>query len=572
MSVLQFCLGRPSVRWIPWCAAILFSFWFIGPFVLDLRHHAEIGFYPPRPGRMYPPPPPPMPRPPNAGAPPSIWAERAHQVRLAFVHAYDGYRKYAHGYDELRPLTAGSVNNFNGWGVTLFDAIDTMWIMGVWEPYQDAVEFVAGANFSMTDDEFAPFFETVIRYLGGLLSAYALSGEEVFLSRADDLGRMLLPAFDTPSGFPMYAVNTITGKTRPGWTGKALWAECLSNQVEFKYLAHLTGRPDFYRKSESAMSNMYAANVSGVFPTMWDIGSGSPANTQHSVGAYADSAHEYLLKQWLVTGRTEPKVRSLYIESANAIINNLLYVTPKRRLLYVTDTSGGIASHKFEHLSCFLPGLLALGAHTLSEDALSPRDRERHLLAAQGIAHTCWTTYNDMGTGLGPDEMTMAKWSPDADGKWVKHLEEWEKQGRLGEPPGVREVQREAEWGERDYTAMRPTYLLRPEAIESFYILWKTTGDEVWRERGYRIFQSIQRYARTEFGYASVGFVDSPIPTLRDEMPSYFLAETLKYLYLLFTDADVLPLDKWVLNTEAHPLPVFDWHNWERKLYNITTD
>ncbi|KAG9223623.1 hypothetical protein CCMSSC00406_0008506 [Pleurotus cornucopiae] len=123
-----------------------------------------------------------------------------------------------------------------------------MWIMGVWEPYQDAVEFVAGANFSMTDDEFAPFFETVIRYLGGLLSAYALSGEEVFLSRADDLGRMLLPAFDTPSGFPMYAVNTISGKTRPGWTGKALWAECLSNQVEFKYLAHLTGRPDFYHK------------------------------------------------------------------------------------------------------------------------------------------------------------------------------------------------------------------------------------------------------------------------------------------------------------------------------------
>ncbi len=101
--------------------------------------------------------------------------------------------------------------------------------MGVWEAYQDAVEFVAGAKFSMADvwylcdrrrtpltvaalaqDEFAPFFETVIRYLGGLLSAYALSGEEVFLSRADDLGRMLLPAFDTPSGFPMYAVNTLT--------------------------------------------------------------------------------------------------------------------------------------------------------------------------------------------------------------------------------------------------------------------------------------------------------------------------------------------------------------------------
>lgn len=143
----------------------------------------------------------------------------------------------------------------------------------------------------------------------------------------------------------------------------------------------------------------------------------------------------------------------------------------------MTDTSGGIASHKFEHLSCFLPGLLALGADTLGEDALSPRDRERHLFAAQGIAHTCWTTYNDMGTGLGPDEMTMAKWNPDGDGKWVKHLEEWEKQGRLGKPPGVGEVQREAEWSERDYTAMRPTYLLRPEVcrLRMAYIVRRRT-------------------------------------------------------------------------------------------------
>lgn len=59
-------------------------------------------------------------------------------------------------------------------------------------------------------NKYAPFFETVIRYLGGLLSAYALSGEAIFLSRADDLGTLMLPAFDTPSGFPMYSVNTVT--------------------------------------------------------------------------------------------------------------------------------------------------------------------------------------------------------------------------------------------------------------------------------------------------------------------------------------------------------------------------
>ena len=59
-------------------------------------------------------------------------------------------------------------------------------------------------------ETYVPFFETVIRYLGGLLSAYALSGEPILLARADDLGRMLLPAFNTTFGMPRFAVNTVT--------------------------------------------------------------------------------------------------------------------------------------------------------------------------------------------------------------------------------------------------------------------------------------------------------------------------------------------------------------------------
>ncbi|KAJ8495292.1 hypothetical protein ONZ45_g12916 [Pleurotus djamor] len=570
MSFLQSSFGRSKLRWAPWLLGLILSLWIIGPFLVNYRSRVDRLPEHQPPQRVHPPPPPPLPRPPTAGAPPSDWAERAHQVRQAFLHAYEGYRKHAWGHDELKPLTGEGVNNFNGWGVTLFDSLDTMWIMGHWDHYQEAVEFVAKAKFQMAEDAYAPFFETVIRYLGGLLSAYALSGTEVFLSRASDLGKMLLPAFDTPSGFPMYAINTMTGKTRPGWTGNVLWAECLSNQVEYKYLAHLTGYNDFLRKPENIMAKMYNANVSGIFPTQWDIGNGRPINTQHSVGAYADSAHEYLLKQWLLTNRTEPKVRDLYIESASAIIKNLLYVTPNRKLLYVTDTSNGIPTHNFEHLSCFLPGLLALGAHTLG-DALSSRDREMHMFAARGLAYTCFVTYDDQRTGLGPDEMRMKKWENTEDGKWLQHYERWEKEGRPGSvPPGVGEVER-AKGNDRDYSATKAAYLLRPETVESFFILWQTTGDERWRERGWKVFQAIQKHTRTEFGYASVGTVDSPLPTPRNEMPSFFLAETLKYLYLLFMDEDILPLDQWVFNTEAHPIPVFNWFNWEKTLYNITT-
>lgn len=153
------------------------------------------------------------------------------------------------------------------------------------------------------------------------------------------------------------------------------------------------------------------------------------------------------------------------IKAASAIIDHLLYLTPKRQLLYVTDVFGtdAVPSHTFEHLSCFLPGLLALGAYTLP---LSQDDRQLHMWAAEGLAYTCWMTYADHETGLGPDEMVMQDWDDDPTGyrgKWIDHVKAWKQQGSPGGiPPGLREVKKE-ESGQRDYTIRQGGYLLRPE-------------------------------------------------------------------------------------------------------------
>ncbi|CCM04166.1 uncharacterized protein FIBRA_06328 [Fibroporia radiculosa] len=500
------------------------------------------------------------------------WGGRADAVRRAFRHAYAGYKEYAGDSDELLPLTDGQVDNFNGWGVTLVDGLDTMWIMGLRREFQQAMPVVANMTFALGKRSYAPFFETVIRYLGGLLSAYALSGEPILLARADDLGRLLLPALNTSSGLPMYAVNTVTGETREGWSlGTVLLAEALSCQLEYKYLAHLTGRREYFQRVDRIMDIMRDANVTeGKFPTRWSSGKAVPKNDQFSVGAFADSAHEYLLKQWLLTSKSETKAHDLYVRAATSIIENLLYITPNRQLLYVTDTTHGVPSHTFEHLSCFLPGLLALGAHTVD---LTPRDAQVHRWAAQGLAYTCWMSYADHASGLGPDEMHMESIPKSVEnphgGLWVDHLERWEAAGREGNvPPGLREGPPRAK-GERDYGARKSGYFLRPETVESFYLLWRTTGDEVWRERGWAVFQAIEREAKTESGYASLFSVEeSPAPK-KNEMPSFFMAETLKYLYLLFTDEELIPLDQWVFNTEAHPLPIFKWSDWEKELYKI---
>ncbi|KAM7204633.1 Glycosyl hydrolase family 47 domain containing protein [Rhypophila sp. PSN 637] len=97
-------------------------------------------------------------------------------------------------------------------------------------------------------------------------------------------------------------------------------------------------------------------------------------------------------------------------------------------------------------------------------------------------------------------------------------------------------------------------YILRPEAIESVWYMYRITGDPIWQEKGWRMFESIIKATQTEVGHSAIDDVttaEEAMPT--DSMESFWLAETLKYFYLLFTTPDVISLDEWVFNTEAHP-------------------
>ncbi|RFU80583.1 mannosyl-oligosaccharide alpha-1,2-mannosidase [Trichoderma arundinaceum] len=96
-------------------------------------------------------------------------------------------------------------------------------------------------------------------------------------------------------------------------------------------------------------------------------------------------------------------------------------------------------------------------------------------------------------------------------------------------------------------------YILRPEAIESVWYMYRITGDPTWMEKGWKMFEATIRATRTEIANSAIDDVNSEEPGLKDEMESFWLAETLKYYYLLFSEPSVISLDEWVLNTEAHP-------------------
>jgi len=109
----------------------------------------------------------------------------------------------------------------------MYDALDTMWLMGLRDEFEHAMKYISVASFHQENvrctllrnsngftnpmqSQSAMFFETVIRYLGGLLAAYTLSGRDELLRKADELGGKLMPIFNTPTGMPAYGVNTVT--------------------------------------------------------------------------------------------------------------------------------------------------------------------------------------------------------------------------------------------------------------------------------------------------------------------------------------------------------------------------
>jgi hypothetical protein len=184
-----------------------------------------------------------------AGAAPAAdgsgeWAAKRAAVVGAFRHAWKGYEDYSWGRDTLKPITKTGEDWF-GLGLTLIDGLDTMWLMGMTEEFARARAWVATRLEPRLTKKPVNLFETTIRVLGGLLSAHALSGDPIFLAKAVELGERLLPAFATPSGIPFSDVDLATGRASSP-AGRSSLAEVTTVQMEFKYLAFLTNRSDFY--------------------------------------------------------------------------------------------------------------------------------------------------------------------------------------------------------------------------------------------------------------------------------------------------------------------------------------
>ncbi|KAK4250044.1 glycoside hydrolase [Corynascus novoguineensis] len=179
--------------------------------------------------------------------------QRLAKIKAEAQHAWAGYKKYAWTHDELTPVTKRAKDPFCGWAATLVDSLDTLWIMGMRDEFDDAVAAVKEIDFTTTPyREDIPVFETTIRYLGGLLGAYDVTGNDpqyrVLLDKAVELAEILMGVFDTPNRMPILYYHwkpAFTEKPKRASTSAGV-AELGSLSMEFTRLAQLTGQNKYY--------------------------------------------------------------------------------------------------------------------------------------------------------------------------------------------------------------------------------------------------------------------------------------------------------------------------------------
>ena len=529
--------------------------------------------------------------------------KRQDAVREAFKHSWSGYKDYAWMHDEVRPVTQKSSDPFGGWAATLVDSLDTLWIMGLRDEFEEAVNASKEIDFSDSVLSRISVFETTIRYLGGFLGAYDISDGKypVLLEKAKEVGEFLYCAFDTPNHMPVTIwpwKSALEGSNQFARTNTIL-ADIGSLTLEFTRLSQLTGDMRFFDAITRIMTEMQRVQSHTRIPGLWpfylnanDLGF---TETSFTLGALADSMYEYLPKQHMLLGGRSDLVRydTMYKFAITGIMNHLVFqpMLPDGSDILFSASANVVSNLGDElktqllpgtqHLGCFAGAMVGVGAKLFNQP--------EQMNMARKLTDGCVWAYNAMPSGVMPEGLNFIPCEMNSDCKWNETL--WEEYIRSKmefipknakpygendteteenaepEPPPIDDFIREKRLPKGIPEINDRRYILRPEAIESVFVHYRLTGDKDLPDKAWQMFTSVEKAARTQIAHSGIQDVTAnanPDDTTEgenqgsryghtDNMESFWLAETLKYYYLVFSEPDIMDLDKFVLNTEAHP-------------------
>lgn len=444
------------------------------------------------------------------------------------------------GYDEYHPRAKTGQNMApDGLGWIIIDSLDTMILMNQTKRLQHAREWLS-KTLTWEQNQDVSTFETTIRMLGGLLSAHYLStefpnmapledddpGEDLYLEKAKDLADRLLAAFESASGIPYASVNLkkYVGIPSHADMGASSTAEATSVQLEFKYLAKLTGEKQFWEKAEKVMEIIDENNAKdGLVPIYIYATSGAFRGQNIRLGSRGDSYYEYLIKQYLQTNKEEPVYGEMWDESLKGVRKHLITYTEHSKFTIIGERPeglGGPLSPKMDHLVCFMPGTIALaatGGLTEAEARKLPswsKRGEDDMRLARELMQTCWGMYKYMATGLAA-EITHFQIATPPLAESAAHA-----------APASFDPDPEAAW-RRDFSVKSNDVhnLQRPETVESLFYMWRITGDVKYREWGWDMFRSFMNYTAVEDrgGFTSLSNANVIPPVVKDNMESFWL-------------------------------------------------
>jgi mannosyl-oligosaccharide alpha-1,2-mannosidase len=491
--------------------------------------------------------------------------QRRETVKACFSRFWEAYKDRAWMKDELLPISGSGQNNFGGWGATLVDTLDTLFIMDLGQDLADAIQAVSNIDFSrVLAAERINIFETTIRFLGGLLAAYDLTHHPVLFGKAIELGELLYHAFDTPNHMPV--LHWDWRKAAEGDEQLAeeqnYLAELGSLSLEFTRLSQNTQDAKWYdvinRITEVLVQQRNLTKLPGMWPVWVNPRAEDLFSTNRfTLGGTSDSVYEYFAKEFILLNGLSPIYRDLYEQAMSTAIDNLLFrpMSSKEDSLLMfgtrrieenlTSTLDAVG----QHLSCYTSGMLALGGRIFGIS--------HHVDIAVQLLEGCIWAYKAMPSGIMPevfhvvpcDSLNACDWDQD---KWQQAVYDQNNITSVEDlTPEEAEMIKSLPAGFTKIDDKR--YMLRPEAVESAFVLYRITGNKKYQDAAWDMFLAIQNRTQTEIANAALLDVTQEFPEKEDRAESFWTAETLKYLYLIFSEPELISLDEYVFNTEAHP-------------------
>ncbi|KAF8194771.1 glycoside hydrolase family 47 protein [Mycena galopus ATCC 62051] len=454
---------------------------------------------------------------------PAEYASQKAAVEKIFTTSYAAYKEFAFGHDELHPVSEGVGDDLGGWGASLVDAMGTMAVMGLDDLLEEAALIPVPS--------YTPgLFETTIRWVGGLISAYELSDEKypILITKAKEVTDKLAFAWVGNNTIPFNNMNFTTNTPEIG-TNSIAGLGTLS--LEWLALSHYTGNATYGNLAEGGVITVaeLPSPLPGLAGQTVDPTTSQFTDFYVTWGSGSDSYFEYLLKYARYTNNANNIFIDTWKTAVDSSIHTLLRNSTVGGHVYLADYDDQqLIRHVGSHLACYYAGNWLLGGKLLQNQTI--------IDIALQLNDGCWNTYASTETGIGPETFAFIS----SDGNFTG-----------GSPITDEQL---AFYNEHGFYITGSDYIQRPEVLESNFYAWRVTGDTKYLDRASSAIASFNKYLPTTVAFACLNDVNDITQGFIDDMESFWFAEVLKYLYLTFDDPTHISLDTHVWNTECHPL------------------